>query len=98
MRHQTWLALIATAGMALTGCANMHWGSDSDQADSSSSGTMRRAESGSNTSTNSTTRNSDCLPGDTRQHCAPATTEGSRTTEPATDATTTPESSAPPPR
>ena len=69
MNRQTWFAIAAATGMALTGCAGMHSRSDSDQADSSSSGTMRRAESGSNTSSNSSTRNSDCLPSDTRQHC-----------------------------
>lgn len=68
MKHRHWLVIATATGLALTGCASMQ-GSDTDQNSGSSSGTMRRAESGSNTNPNPATRNSDCVPGDTRQNC-----------------------------
>jgi hypothetical protein len=106
MNHRYWLAVAATASLALTGCSLMRSPdtatTDSNQNSSSSSGTMRRAESGSNTNPNPATRNSDCLPGDTRQNCPPDSdgtrTDGlSRSSESATDVET-PESGAPVPR
>jgi hypothetical protein len=96
MKHRNWLAIAATASLALTGCSLMRSpdaaSTDSNQSSSSSSGTMRRAESGSNTNPNPATRNSDCLPGDTRQSCPPDS-DGSSNTD-----VQTPESGAPVPR
>jgi hypothetical protein len=70
MKYQNWLAVAAAVGIALTGCSSMQSASrDSDQSSSSSSGTMRRAESGSNTTPNTEARGSDCLPGDARTNC-----------------------------
>jgi hypothetical protein len=106
MKTQHWLAVAAVAGLALTGCSNLRSADsaapDTEQSSSSSSGTMRRAESGSNTSPNPATRNSDCLPGDTRQNCPPDNA-GSRTnsqssTPDAAPEVETPESSEPVPR
>ena len=51
MKQRNWIALAAALGIALTGCSSMHSG-DNDR--SSSSGTMRRADSGSTTSSGST--------------------------------------------
>ena len=94
MKHRYWLAIAATTSLALTGCSLMRTpdnaATDSNQNSSSSSGTMRRAESGSNTNPNPATRNSDCLPGDTRERCAPDSDRAQTEAE-------TPESSVPPP-
>jgi hypothetical protein len=100
MKQLHLLAVAAALGLTFAGCSHMR--SDTDQSSSSSSGTMRRAESGSNSNTNPETRNSDCVPGDTRQNCPPDS-EGSRTnsqsrsSESATDVEA-PESGAPVPR
>jgi hypothetical protein len=86
MKHQHWLALAATAAIALTGCASMTGSEDTDQSSSSSSGTMRRAESGSNTTPNPETRTTDCLPGDARTNCPPQTESPGTTPSPVPEA------------
>jgi hypothetical protein len=82
MKHRYWLALVAGMAITITGCSSMSGSRDTDQSSSSSSGTMRRAESGSNTTPNPTTRNSDCLPGDARTNCPPETNDEPTTTTP----------------
>jgi hypothetical protein len=95
MKHQHWLAIAAATAIALTGCMHKSEGSrDTDQSSSSSSGTMRRAESGSNTTPNPDTRNTDCLPGDARTNCPPETGQPSTTPSPVPE----PESGATAPR
>ncbi len=94
MKHQYWLALAAATAFALTGCQSMDSGSrDTDESSSSSSGTMRRAESGSSTTPNTDTRNTNCLPGDARTNCPPQTDQ-----EPTTTPSPVPESGEPSPR
>ena len=102
MKPHLLLSIAATAAIALSGCSMMGH-SDTDQASSSSSGTMRRAESGSNTTPNSTTRDSDCVPADTRENCPPNSTgsqSGSldRSSESSTDVDTSQSGGAPVPR
>jgi hypothetical protein len=105
MKSHIALAVAAAIGLTLSGCSNMQSASrDTDQSSSSSSGTMRRAESGSNTTPNSSTRSSDCLPGDARTNCqeradAPTQPDSEPTPDGSpTDAPTSEPETAPVPR
>ena len=98
MKNGTWLTMIAVAGVALAGCSNMH----SHQANSGNTGTMRRADSGPNSSADPAATPSACQPGDTRESCPP-NSNGSRTnsTDRSSESSTdveTPKSGAPIPR
>jgi hypothetical protein len=95
-RHQL-IVVAAAVGIALTGCASTHSSDETADGSSTSSGTMRRADS-----TNPDARNAECVPGDDRQNCPPdsegaQTRSQSRSSESATDVET-PQSGAPVPR